>query len=85
MLIYLILVNAFALVLMLADKVRAKKKLWRVPEAVLFIIALIGGSLGIWAGMYLCRHKTRKPKFVIGIPLILIGQVIIGLVFMKLG
>ena len=85
MLIYLILVNAFAAVLMLADKVRAKKKLWRVPEAFLFIIALVGGSLGIWAGMYLCRHKTRHIKFVIGIPLILVLQIVIGMYFMKLG
>lgn len=79
MLIYLILVNAFAALLMLADKVRAKKKLWRVPEAVLFITALLGGSLGIWAGMYLCRHKTRHRKFVLGIPLILIVQVVLFL------
>ena len=63
---------------MLADKNRAKKKLWRVPEAVLFTLALLGGSLGIWAGMYLGRHKTRHLKFVVGIPLILIVQGILA-------
>ena len=83
--IYLVLVNAAGFSLMLADKNRAKKKLWRVPEAVLFTLALLGGSLGIWAGMYLGRHKTRHLKFVVGIPLILIVQVVIGIYFMKLG
>jgi uncharacterized membrane protein YsdA (DUF1294 family) len=69
--------NAAAFLVMLADKNRAKKKLWRVPEAVLFILALLGGSLGIWAGMYLGRHKTRHLKFVVGIPLILIMQIVL--------
>ena len=85
MVIYLIVMNAAAFLVMLADKNRAKKKLWRVPEAVLFTLALLGGSLGIWAGMYLGRHKTRHLKFVVGIPLILIVQVVIGIYFMKLG
>ena len=77
MVIYLIVMNAAAFLVMLADKNRAKKKLWRVPEAVLFILALLGGSLGIWAGMYLGRHKTRHGKFVFGIPLILIMQIVL--------
>lgn len=85
MVIYLIVMNAAAFLVMLADKNRAKKKLWRVPEAVLFILALLGGSLGIWAGMYLGRHKTRHIKFVIVIPLILVLQIVIGMFFMKLG
>lgn len=75
--IYLVLVNAVSFFLMLADKTRAKKKLRRVPEAVLFLTAWIGGSLGIWLGMYLCRHKTRKRKFVLGIPLILAIQTVL--------
>ena len=77
MVIYLIVMNAAAFLVMLADKNRAKKKLWRVPEAVLFILALLGGSLGIWVGMYLGRHKTRHLKFVVGIPLILIMQIVL--------
>ena len=77
MVIYLIVMNAAAFLVMLADKNRAKKKLWRVPEAALFTLALLGGSLGIWAGMYLARHKTRHGKFVLGIPLILIMQIVL--------
>ncbi len=67
--------NLINLLLMMADKSQARKNGFRVPEAVFFIMSLIGGSIGCLAGMYLFRHKTRKPKFFIGIPLILIIQV----------
>ena len=77
LIIYLIAMNATGFLVMLADKIRAKKKLWRVPEAVLFTLALRGGSLGIWAGMYLGRHKTRHLTFVVGIPLILLAQALL--------
>lgn len=76
MLIYLCIVNAFGFALMLADKLKAKKNLWRIPEATLFTVAAIGGSLGCILGMYTVRHKTRHLKFTIGMPLILAAQVI---------
>lgn len=76
MLIYLCIVNAFGFALMLADKLKAKKNLWRIPEATLFTVAAIGGSLGCILGMYAVRHKTRHLKFTIGMPLILAAQVI---------
>lgn len=72
---YLFLVNALAFLLMLADKRKAQKKLWRIPEATLMTMAAIGGSIGALAGMYTFRHKTRKPKFYIGIPVILALQI----------
>lgn len=75
---YLITVNAAAFILMIVDKYKAKKNLWRIPEATLMGVAVIGGSLGALAGMYLVRHKTRHKKFTVGIPLILIVQVLIG-------
>ena len=56
---------------MLADKLIAKKKKWRIPEATLMTVAAVGGSIGSLAGMYTFRHKTRHPKFTIGIPVIL--------------
>ena len=68
---YLLLINALAFLLMLADKRKAKKKAWRIPESTLLTIAALGGSLGATAGMYLFRHKTRKPKFSLGLPLML--------------
>ena len=72
----LLIINAAAFLLMLADKHRARKKLWRVPENIFLLFALLGGSVGILAGMYAFRHKTRKPKFYIGIPVILAVQIL---------
>ena len=77
--IYLLTVNALAFLLMLIDKQKAKKHLWRIPEATLMLSAAIGGSIGALLGMYTFRHKTRKPKFYIGIPLILLLQVALAL------
>lgn len=72
----LLIINAAAFLLMLADKHRARKKLWRVPENIFLLFALLGGSLGILAGMYAFRHKTRKPRFYIGVPVILAAQIL---------
>lgn len=74
LLVYLLIINALGFVFMLADKHRARKKRWRIPEATLMGIALLGGSLGSLAGMYAVRHKTRHLKFTLGIPLILLLQ-----------
>lgn len=79
-LIYLLIVNALGFLLMLVDKRKAQKNLWRIPEATLFLMAAIGGSIGSIAGMYKFRHKTRHWYFVIGMPAILIAQ--IALVFL---
>lgn len=74
-LLYLIIVNAAAFLLMLVDKCKAKRNAWRIPEATLMGAAAIGGSIGALAGMYCFRHKTRHPKFTLGIPAILIVQI----------
>lgn len=73
-LVYLLLINALAFVLMLADKRKAQKKKWRVPEATLMTAAALGGSLGALLGMYAFRHKTRHRKFTLGVPLLLAVQ-----------
>lgn len=75
-LICLLLINAAGLLVMLADKKKAQKNLWRIPEATLLTVAALGGSIGVLTGMYLFHHKTRKPKFFIGVPLILTVQLI---------
>lgn len=72
--IYLSLINALALLLMLADKQRAKKHRCRIPESVLLASAALGGSLGALLGMWLFRHKTRKAKFFVTVPLLLTAQ-----------
>lgn len=83
MVIYLTIINALAFVLMLADKHRARKNRWRIPEAVLMGVAFLGGSLGAILGMYLVRHKTRHPLFAAGLPLLLMAQVLIVMFLLK--
>ena len=78
-LLYLIIINAVGFLLMLADKLKAKRGVWRIPEATLMAIAAMGGSIGSLAGMYCLRHKTRHIKFTLGIPLILIAQILLAL------
>lgn len=72
---YLFLINAIAWLLMLADKQKAKKNLWRIPESTLLTAAALGGSVGMLIGMYTVRHKTKHLKFTLGVPAILIAQV----------
>ncbi len=74
---YLLIINAAALVLMLADKLKARKNAWRISEATLMTAAAIGGSLGAYIGMKLFRHKTRHPKFSIGLPLLLAAHIML--------
>lgn len=73
-LFYFLTINAIGFLLMLADKQRARKNLWRIPERTLLTAAVLGGSIGGLAGMYLFRHKTKHLKFTLGIPLILAIQ-----------
>lgn len=75
LLLYLLLINAVAFLLMLADKRKAEKKLWRIPESTLLTSAAFGGSIGALAGMYTFRHKTKHLKFILGVPAILIAQI----------
>ena len=75
---YLLLINAASFLLMLADKAKARKHRRRIPERTLIGSAILGGSIGALVGMYLFRHKTRHPKFTLGIPAILAGQVFLA-------
>ena len=82
LILYLLIINAAGFLLMLIDKLKAKKNLWRVPEATFFLVAAIGGSIGSLCGMYLFRHKTKHFHFILGMPLILAAQVIIVILIM---
>ena len=85
-LLYLLLINAAAFLLMLVDKLKAKKNRWRIPERTLFGSALLGGSIGALLGMYTFRHKTKHLKFTLGIPAILIAQISLAIwIFQKIG
>ena len=76
-LIYLLIVNALGFLLMLVDKRKAQKNAWRIPEATLLTLAILGGSFGAALGMRLFRHKTRKPQFALGLPVILILHILL--------
>ena len=80
LLVYLILINAAGFSLMLADKLKAKNNLWRIPEATLMVFALLGGSMGCLLGMHIFRHKTKHPKFSMGIPVILALQIVLAVI-----
>ena len=79
LLYYLAAVNVLAFALMGIDKVKAKRGVWRIPEKVLFLSALIGGSIGTIAGMFVFRHKTKHLSFVLGLPAILLLQLALAL------
>ena len=83
MYIYLLAVNALGFGIMLFDKYAAKNNMWRIPEATLFGIAAVGGSLGCLLGMYTVRHKTRHVKFTVGIPVILAVQIFLLITYFR--
>lgn len=81
LLIYIIIINVVGFFIMGIDKRKAEKHAWRIPEKTLFLVSLIGGSIGTLLGMYVFRHKTKHWYFVIGMPLILIIHIILAVKF----
>ena len=80
-LIYLCLINLIGFFAMFLDKQKAKRDKWRIPEKTLFLLALIGGSLGPTLGMHVVQHKTKHWYFKLGMPLILIAELGLFLYF----
>lgn len=74
---YLLIINLIGLIIMFIDKRKAIKGSWRIPEKSLIFIALIGGGVGTIIGMYWFRHKTKKLRFTIGFPVILLTEIIV--------
>ena len=75
LLAYLIIVNVLAFLMFGIDKWKAKHRKWRIPEATLLGLAVVGGSIGAWLGMKTWHHKTLHKKFQYGVPLILFAQI----------
>ncbi len=80
---YLILINIIGFILILVDKIKACKNKWRIKENTLLFISIIGGSIGELISMLIFHHKTKKNKFIIFIPLLIIIQSIIYLYLKK--
>ena len=72
---YLLAINVVAFIMYGIDKYKAKKAKWRIPEATLLLLAVLGGSIGAWMGMKVWHHKTKHKKFKYGIPAILLIQI----------
>ena len=73
-LIYLLAVNALTFIVYGIDKYKAKHAKWRISEATLILLAVIGGSIGAWCGMKVWHHKTMHKKFKYGVPMIFLLQ-----------
>ena len=75
--VYLLEINVVALLLSAIDKACARKAIWRVSEVTLLLSAVLGGSVGLLLGILLFRHKTKHNRFRIGVPMILLGQLVL--------
>ncbi|MCR5627379.1 MAG: DUF1294 domain-containing protein [Lachnospiraceae bacterium] len=73
--------NIFGFILMGVDKKKAERDAWRISEFTLFLVAILGGSIGSILGMYVFRHKTKHPLFVIGMPVIILLQIAVFIWF----
>ena len=81
LIIYLMIMNGIGFIMMGVDKQKAKHHTWRIREKSFFLISLMGGSLGTIVGMYIFHHKTKHWYFVYGLPMILLGQVILWIFY----
>ena len=82
LLIYLAAANILCLILMLTDKLRARGRRERIPEAALFLSAVLGGALGGTLGMFLFRHKTKHIAFRLGFPLLALAELALAYWYM---
>ena len=76
--IYLLIINLISFLSMGIDKWKAKRGAWRIPEQTLISMVLLGGGIGGILGMYVFRHKTKKPRFYIGFPVILVLEIVVA-------
>ena len=74
-LIYIAAISLISIITTVWDKHCAKRDMWRVPEKTLIIMSILGGSVAMYATMKMIRHKTKHPKFMVGIPVIIILQI----------
>lgn len=78
---YMLFINLFSLIIMYIDKNNARKHRWRISESSLLSLGFLGGSIGLLTGMYVLRHKTKHCKFTLGVPLILLLNLLLYVLF----
>ena len=74
--IYLLLINTITFIVYGLDKQRAKRGAWRISETTLLLLAVVGGSIGAFLGMRIFHHKTKHLKFMLGVPVIFVLQIL---------
>lgn len=79
--IYLLIINIVAFLAMWIDKRKAEKGKWRISETTLLLLGVLGGSIGGMIGMYTFRHKTKKKRFTIGMPAILVTEILLYFIY----
>ena len=85
LIIYLIVINLIAVIVTVHDKLAAVGGRWRVKERTLLLISALGGSPAMYLTMLMIRHKTRKPKFMVGIPVIILIQLAVVFLVLRYG
>lgn len=75
--LYLVVINVAAFFTMGTDKRRAVRKEWRISEKTLFLLASVGGGIGVYAGMFYFRHKTKRRSFLIGVPILTVLSLVL--------
>ncbi|MEE3488168.1 MAG: DUF1294 domain-containing protein [Bulleidia sp.] len=83
--LYLLLINLLSFALYGIDKHKAQKHAYRIPEKVLILSTVLGGGIGALLGMHVFHHKTRKPLFYIGVPVILVLEICIAVYVIQKG
>lgn len=81
---YIVIINIISIIVTIADKIKAKNDKWRIPEKTLLILSAIGGAVGMYITMNLIHHKTKKMKFMVGIPVIMFAELIIILLLLSM-
>lgn len=81
--IWLLVINIITFFVYRSDKRKAIRKKWRIPERTLLLLALIGGGIGALAGMFIFHHKTKHPKFMIGVPCIILLHFVLFCLYIK--
>lgn len=77
LLLYIAVISLVAVIVTVSDKIRAKRNGWRTPESTLLIISSLGGSVAMYLTMLAVRHKTKHIKFMLGIPIIILFQIVV--------